>query len=164
MFSEMFPCILSGVLIYFGYGMWNSTLEITARENEVHASTYQRYDQGVDEGFCGFDDDFYPPSTDAWGAPGGGLEATPPPKAKPESDGLSSKGGGRTIPNNGLAEEDPMDFWRDWLLCYIECTALSAAWGRGKGPCVSARLITGVRVCLHACTSVYLFYVSNPPG
>uniref|UniRef100_H3CMF8 Solute carrier family 7 member 14a n=1 Tax=Tetraodon nigroviridis TaxID=99883 RepID=H3CMF8_TETNG len=40
-----------GVLIYFGYGMWNSTLEITARENEVHASTYQRYDQGVDEGF-----------------------------------------------------------------------------------------------------------------
>uniref|UniRef100_A0A3B5KJD6 Solute carrier family 7 member 14a n=1 Tax=Xiphophorus couchianus TaxID=32473 RepID=A0A3B5KJD6_9TELE len=72
---------LVGVLIYFGYGMWNSTLEITARENEVHASTYQRYDQGVDEGFCGFDDDFYPPSTDAWGAPGAGLEATPPPKA-----------------------------------------------------------------------------------
>ncbi|KAK7904455.1 hypothetical protein WMY93_017062 [Mugilogobius chulae] len=52
---------LVGILIYFGYGMWNSTLEIRARENEAHASTYQRYDQGVDEGFCGFDDDFYPP-------------------------------------------------------------------------------------------------------
>lgn len=100
----------SGVLIYFGYGMWNSTLEITARENEVHASTYQRYDQGVDEGFCGFDDDFYPPSTDTWGASEGGSELTTPPKAKPESDGISSKDCGRTIADSGLAEEDPMDF------------------------------------------------------
>lgn len=103
-------CVPSGVLIYFGYGMWNSTLEITARENEVHASTYQRYDQGVDEGFCGFDDDFYPPTTDPWGAPAGGSGLTPPPEAKPESDGTPSKGGGRTVANHGLAEEDPMDF------------------------------------------------------
>uniref|UniRef100_A0A4W6CTZ0 Solute carrier family 7 member 14a n=1 Tax=Lates calcarifer TaxID=8187 RepID=A0A4W6CTZ0_LATCA len=101
---------LVGVLIYFGYGMWNSTLEITARENEVHASTYQRYDQGVDEGFCGFDDDFYPPTTDSWGAPEAGSGLTPPPQAKPESEGISSKGGGRTVANHGLAEEDPMDF------------------------------------------------------
>ncbi|MEQ2184480.1 hypothetical protein GOODEAATRI_008392 [Goodea atripinnis] len=101
---------LVGVLIYFGYGMWNSTLEITARENEVHASTYQRYDQGVDEGFCGFDDNFYPPTTDTWGAVEEESEATPPSKAKPENDGISSKGGGRTTANNGLAEEDPMDF------------------------------------------------------
>lgn len=86
--------------------MWNSTLEITARENEVHASTYQRYDQGVDEGFCGFDDDFYPPTTDSWVAPEG--EAAP--EAKPESDGTLSKVGGRTVANHGLAEEDPMDF------------------------------------------------------
>lgn len=99
----------SGVLIYFGYGMWNSTLEITARENEVHASTYQRYDQGVDEGFCGFDDDFYPPTSDAWSASGEGSK-TSPPKAKPESDGFASTDGPRTIANNGLAEEDPMDF------------------------------------------------------
>ncbi|XP_072547339.1 probable cationic amino acid transporter [Salminus brasiliensis] len=48
-----------GVLIYFGYGMWNSTLEITAREEEVHASTYQRYDMGVDDNFA-VDDDLYP--------------------------------------------------------------------------------------------------------
>ncbi|XP_041959908.1 probable cationic amino acid transporter [Alosa sapidissima] len=54
-----------GVLIYFGYGMWNSTLEITAREEEAHASTYQRYDVGVDEGFA---DNFYPPE-DSWGEP-----------------------------------------------------------------------------------------------
>ncbi|KAA8581963.1 hypothetical protein FQN60_008703 [Etheostoma spectabile] len=102
-------CIV-GVLIYFGYGMWHSTLEITARENEVHASTYQRYDQGVDEGFCGFDDDFYPPTTDAWGAPEGGSGLTPPAEVKPESDGAPSKGGGSKIANHGLAEEDPMDF------------------------------------------------------
>ncbi|XP_026994942.1 probable cationic amino acid transporter [Tachysurus fulvidraco] len=49
-----------GVLIYFGYGMWNSTLEITALEEEVHASTYQRYDMGVDDNVA-IDDDLCPP-------------------------------------------------------------------------------------------------------
>ncbi|XP_075426925.1 solute carrier family 7 member 14 [Ascaphus truei] len=38
-----------GLLIYFGYGMWNSTLEISAREEVLHQSTYQRYD--VDDTF-----------------------------------------------------------------------------------------------------------------
>uniref|UniRef100_A0A8C5Q3S3 Solute carrier family 7 member 14 n=1 Tax=Leptobrachium leishanense TaxID=445787 RepID=A0A8C5Q3S3_9ANUR len=33
-----------GLLIYFGYGMWNSSLEISAREEVLHQSTYQRYD------------------------------------------------------------------------------------------------------------------------
>lgn len=93
------------MLIYFGYGMWNSTLELRARENEVHASTYQRYDQGVDEGFCGFDDDFYPPASDAWGGAEGGSGLTSPPDAKPKSGG-----GDRTVANHALAEEDPMDF------------------------------------------------------
>ncbi|CAL8298753.1 unnamed protein product [Arctogadus glacialis] len=88
-------CLL-GVLIYFGYGMWNSKLEIRARESEVHASTYQRYDQGVDEGFCGFDDDFYPPDAAAPGRGGG--------------EGAGPRGGARTVANHGLAEEDPMDF------------------------------------------------------
>ncbi|KAJ4939507.1 hypothetical protein JOQ06_028955 [Pogonophryne albipinna] len=101
---------LVGVLIYFGYGMWNSKLEKTARENEVHASTYQRYDHGVDEGFCGFDDDFLPPTTDAWGAQAGGSGLTPPPVAKPEIDGSPAKDGGRTVAKQTLAEEDPMDF------------------------------------------------------
>lgn len=101
-------CVSPGVLIYFGYGMWNSTLEITARENEVHASTYQRYNQGVDEGFCGFDDDFYPPTTESWGAPGGssGLSPPPPPQAKPERE---SQDCGRTVANHGLVEEDARD-------------------------------------------------------
>ncbi|MCJ8740474.1 hypothetical protein PDJAM_G00059330 [Pangasius djambal] len=49
-----------GVLIYFGYGMWNSTLEITALEEEAHASTYQRYDMGVDDNVA-VDDDLCPP-------------------------------------------------------------------------------------------------------
>uniref|UniRef100_A0A8C6TR95 Solute carrier family 7 member 14a n=1 Tax=Neogobius melanostomus TaxID=47308 RepID=A0A8C6TR95_9GOBI len=93
-----------GILIYFGYGMWHSTLEITARENEAHASTYQRYDQGVDEGFCGFEDDFYPPTGDSLDGPQGGQGTKP----KPQSDG--TKAGGRTDANHGLAEEDPMDF------------------------------------------------------
>ncbi|XP_061824043.1 probable cationic amino acid transporter [Nerophis lumbriciformis] len=99
---------LVGVLIYFGYGMWNSTLEITARENEVHASTYQRYDQGVDEGFCGFEDDFYPPAGDAWGSPEAGSGPVRAPQAVPECDGTPVKGG--SGPHRVLAEEDPMDF------------------------------------------------------
>ncbi|XP_078523831.1 solute carrier family 7 member 14 [Lissotriton helveticus] len=44
-----------GLLIYFGYGMWNSTLEIRAKEEVLHQSTYQRYDVddpfAVEEGF-----------------------------------------------------------------------------------------------------------------
>lgn len=107
----MCVCVCSsGVLIYFGYGMWNSTLEITARENEVHASTYQRYDQGVDEGFCGFDDDFYPPASDGWGAAGEGLGTTSPPDAKAKGGGEPLRDGDRTVVNRALAEEDPMDF------------------------------------------------------
>ncbi|XP_076013699.1 putative cationic amino acid transporter [Genypterus blacodes] len=102
-------CIV-GVLIYFGYGMWHSTLEVRARENEAHASTYQRYDQGVDEGFCGFDDDFYPPTSDAWGAPAGGSGLTPPAEGEPKSDTAASKGGDRTNAEHGLPEEDPMDY------------------------------------------------------
>lgn len=42
----LFPA--PGLLIYFGYGMWNSTLEISAREEALHQSTYQRYDVDVD--------------------------------------------------------------------------------------------------------------------
>ena len=90
--------------------MWNSTLEITARENEVHASTYQRYDQGVDEGFCGFDDDFYPPASDAWGTTEQGSGTTSATDAKPKGDRESPRGGDRTGARRALAEEDPTDF------------------------------------------------------
>ena len=106
----MCVCVSPGALIYFGYGMWNSTLEISARQQEVHASTYQRYDQGVDEGFTGFDDDFYPPTNNAWGAPEGGSGLTPPPANEAGVDGTAPKGGAKSIANHGLAEEDPMDF------------------------------------------------------
>lgn len=107
--APLLPLFPAGVLIYFGYGMWNSTLEITARENEVHASTYQRYDQGVDEGFCGFDDDFYPPTSDAWG---GGVDGAPPSAEEGQTvgKGAPSAGGDRTVAKHALAEEDPMDF------------------------------------------------------
>ncbi|KAL0156560.1 hypothetical protein M9458_047806, partial [Cirrhinus mrigala] len=39
------------VLIYFSYGMWNSSLELSAREQAAHASSYQRYDTEVDDSF-----------------------------------------------------------------------------------------------------------------
>ena len=44
-------CSLAGLLIYFGYGMWKSSLELFAQEEQAHASTYQRYDAGVDDSF-----------------------------------------------------------------------------------------------------------------
>lgn len=83
-------CLISlGVLIYFGYGMWNSTLEITAREEEAHASTYQRYDMGVDDNFA-VDDDLYPSGDQgpfqSWGK--GGQQKQPhQEQSEPQSDG-----------------------------------------------------------------------------
>lgn len=49
----------TGVLIYFSYGMWNSSLELSAREEAAHASSYQRYDTEVDDSF-NVDDDVHP--------------------------------------------------------------------------------------------------------
>ncbi|KAM4889204.1 solute carrier family 7 member 14 [Thomomys bottae] len=60
-----------GMLIYFGYGIWNSTLEISAREEALHQSTYQRYDMedpfSVEEGFSYATEG---ESQEDWGGPG----------------------------------------------------------------------------------------------
>ncbi|XP_003416288.1 solute carrier family 7 member 14 [Loxodonta africana] len=59
-----------GMLIYFGYGIWNSTLEISAREEALHQSTYQRYD--VDDPFSaeeGFSYATEGESQEGWGGP-----------------------------------------------------------------------------------------------
>ncbi|XP_023371786.1 probable cationic amino acid transporter [Otolemur garnettii] len=59
-----------GMLIYFGYGVWNSTLEISAREEALHQSTYQRYD--VDDPFSveeGFSYATEGESQENWGGP-----------------------------------------------------------------------------------------------
>lgn len=96
-----------GVLIYFGYGMWNSTLEITAREEEAHASTYQRYDVGVDEGF---EDNFYPP-TDSWEEPQDNgtkkqQQDQPQPEARaPIADAIG--GSHRTAPSSKAQSKSP---------------------------------------------------------
>lgn len=60
----------TGLLIYFGYGIWNSTLEISAREQALHQSTYQRYD--VDDPFSveeGFSYATEGESQEDWGGP-----------------------------------------------------------------------------------------------
>ncbi|KAI4887244.1 hypothetical protein NFI96_004073, partial [Prochilodus magdalenae] len=95
-----------GVLIYFGYGMWNSTLEITALEEEVHASTYQRYDMGVDDNFA-VDDDLYPSSGD-WRPQRQGTKRQSPrengdPKEAP-ADGLDSLENHRTSSSHSRAK------------------------------------------------------------
>ncbi|XP_074168198.1 LOW QUALITY PROTEIN: probable cationic amino acid transporter [Pundamilia nyererei] len=40
---------LIGLLIYICYGVWHSTLELNAREQQAHASSYQRYDDHLDD-------------------------------------------------------------------------------------------------------------------
>ncbi|KAG9264710.1 putative cationic amino acid transporter [Astyanax mexicanus] len=95
-----------GVLIYFGYGMWNSTLEITAREEEVHASTYQRYDMGVDDNFA-VDDELYPSGRD-WRPQGKGTKQQPPrengdPSEVP-GDALDSRDNHRTSSSHSRAK------------------------------------------------------------
>ncbi|XP_008277308.1 probable cationic amino acid transporter [Stegastes partitus] len=64
---------LIGLLIYGCYGVWHSTLELNAREQQAHASSYQRYDDHLDDTFSP-DDDLYPQEQDerpyqGWSAP-----------------------------------------------------------------------------------------------
>ncbi|XP_054622031.1 probable cationic amino acid transporter isoform X2 [Dunckerocampus dactyliophorus] len=65
-------CVI-GLLIYACYGMWHSTLEINACEEQAHASSYQRFDDHLDDTFNP-NDDLYPPEQDegsyqGWAAP-----------------------------------------------------------------------------------------------
>ncbi|XP_029385104.1 probable cationic amino acid transporter [Echeneis naucrates] len=64
---------LIGLLIYVCYGVWNSTLELKAREQQAHTSSYQRYDEHLDDSISP-DDDLYPQDQDqepyqGWSAP-----------------------------------------------------------------------------------------------
>ncbi|XP_038153909.1 probable cationic amino acid transporter [Cyprinodon tularosa] len=64
---------LIGLLIYGCYGIWHSTLELEAREQQAHASCYQRYNDNLDDTFSP-DDDVYPQEQDnrpyqGWSAP-----------------------------------------------------------------------------------------------
>ncbi|KAI1891308.1 hypothetical protein AGOR_G00142460 [Albula goreensis] len=114
-----------GLLIYFGYGMWNSTLEITAREEEAHASTYQRYDAGVDDSFA-MDEDLYPQddgsSYQGWNAPEergyqqGYQYQQPPAPSEPDDSRTASQGRrpkSKSKSNKGfeaLIADDEMDY------------------------------------------------------
>ncbi|XP_051909795.1 probable cationic amino acid transporter isoform X2 [Hippocampus zosterae] len=40
-----------GLLIYALYGVWHSSLEVSAREEEAHASSYQCFDDHLDDAF-----------------------------------------------------------------------------------------------------------------
>ncbi|XP_067434569.1 probable cationic amino acid transporter [Thunnus thynnus] len=65
-------CII-GLLIYCCYGVWHSTLELNAREEQAQASSYQRYDDHLDDTFSPCDE-LYPQEQDerpyqGWSAP-----------------------------------------------------------------------------------------------
>ncbi|XP_053268633.1 probable cationic amino acid transporter [Pleuronectes platessa] len=64
---------LIGLLIYGCYGVWHSELELKAREQQAHASSYQRYDDHLEDTFSP-DDDLCPQEQDerpyqGWSAP-----------------------------------------------------------------------------------------------
>ncbi|XP_031141047.2 probable cationic amino acid transporter [Sander lucioperca] len=63
-----------GLLIYGCYGVWHSTLELNAREQQAHASSYQRYDDHLDDDTFSPDDNGYPEEQEekpyqGWSAP-----------------------------------------------------------------------------------------------
>ena len=112
----------TGLLIYFGYGMWNSTLEITAREEEVHASTYQCYDTGVDDESFAMDEDLYPQDDGSqyqgWNAPEERGYQYQQQLTPDELDGNRTSSKGRRPKSKGkakkgfeaLAADDDMDY------------------------------------------------------
>lgn len=72
-FQPLTFCLSAGLLIYGCYGVWHSTLELDAREQQAHASSYQRYDDHLDDTFSP-DDSFYPQEQDegpyqGWSSP-----------------------------------------------------------------------------------------------
>uniref|UniRef100_A0A8C9VCX2 Solute carrier family 7 member 14b n=1 Tax=Scleropages formosus TaxID=113540 RepID=A0A8C9VCX2_SCLFO len=63
----------AGLLTYFGYGMWNSSLEVRARQEEATASSYQHYNADVDDSFAVDHSSLYPQDDgtqyQGWAAP-----------------------------------------------------------------------------------------------
>lgn len=108
-----------GLLIYGGYGMWHSTLELDALEQQAHASSYQRYDDQLDDTFSA-DEGFDPHDPgdhtyQGWSAPGERGYGYQQRAQENQSDGdeaggqcLSSEGRSRGRTNHGfdMGEED----------------------------------------------------------
>lgn len=100
----------SGLLIYACYGMWHSSLELDVLEQQAHASSYQRYDQQLDEAFSA-DQDQDERSYQGWAAPEErchGYQQQPPDNQDGADGvghlGLQARSGGRT--NRGFDMED----------------------------------------------------------
>ncbi|XP_028289804.1 probable cationic amino acid transporter [Gouania willdenowi] len=55
---------LIGLLIYGGYGVWHSELEISAQQQRINASSYQSYDETLDDSFSTDE-----PPYQGWSAP-----------------------------------------------------------------------------------------------
>ncbi|XP_072724674.1 solute carrier family 7 member 14 [Ciconia boyciana] len=104
-----------GLLIYFGYGMWNSTLEISAREEALHQSTYQRYDVDVDPFSV---DDGFSYATEAEGYPGWGpsedkgfsYQQMAGAKESHRTSGRSKSKGRHKPPLEALIANDELDY------------------------------------------------------
>lgn len=166
--------ISAGVLIYFGYGMWNSTLEITAREEEAHASTYQRYDMGVDDSFA-VDDDLYPSGDkepyQSWGShegSGGHQKPKHQEQSEPKPDGLDrvdnhrtssstshsrakSKAGKPSPGFEALVVDDDLDDPLEWEcnLNVLVCQQMQNPWARSLCLCNEFLFYSYSFICSH---------------
>ncbi|XP_056439947.1 probable cationic amino acid transporter [Gadus chalcogrammus] len=88
---------LIGLLIYGCYGVWNSTLELNAREEQAGASTYQRYDDHLDDTFATGDDPAAEGPYQGWAAPeerGHQYQQQGGPRYDPDSEDRDESGGG----------------------------------------------------------------------
>ncbi|XP_061569256.1 probable cationic amino acid transporter [Cololabis saira] len=102
-----------GLLIYGCYGVWHSTLELSAREQQAHASSYQRYDEPLDDSLSP-DDDLHPQERDeqpyrGWSAPdeGGYQQQQQQQQSRHQDDadqyGYQSGGGGQNAGRDGTS-------------------------------------------------------------
>lgn len=95
--------------------MWHSALELDALEQQAHASSYQRYDDQLDDTFSA-EEGFYPHDPDGqtyqgWSAPGERGRGYQQQAQEKQGDGgqrLSTEGRSRGRTNHGfdMGEED----------------------------------------------------------
>lgn len=110
---DLLPPPSSGLLIYGCYGMWHSTLELDALETQAHASSYQRYDDQLDDAFS--DDHSRPPHQDeptyrGWSAPEEGgcgyQQQDQGDRDRVGPEGFQSRPRGRTNHGFDMGQED----------------------------------------------------------
>lgn len=101
----------AGLLIYGCYGVWHSTLELEALQQQAQASSYQRFDEQLDDSFFYPEEQQQQPEEEGpyqgWSAPeerGGYSYQLQEEQHEGAHRGYQSSSGGRT--NHGFRVSD----------------------------------------------------------